>query len=336
MRILITGSRGFVGGSFGRSAAREGHTLLGLGRDSQPALDWPGDYAQADVVSADLSGYIQDFAPDAVFHAAGTASVGASLSSPVEDLRASALTWANTLDAVRRSGLRPLVLFPSSAAVYGNPEVLPVKEDAPLRPVSPYGFHKAVCELLGREYAECFGLSVIVCRLFSLFGAAQRRLLVWELYSQLIGREQTVWLQGTGTESRDYLHVDDLSAALLQLIALRREGQEREGVEQAKKSDVEETASSERERGSYLIVNVASGVETGVLNLAERLREIIAPHKTIRGRGLERRSDPHHWRADVSLLRSLIPGWQPQTLVEGLEQCIAKWRSEAGLATHGV
>ena len=145
MKILVTGSGGFVGGSFGRHAARAGHEVLGVGRASQPEVGWPSLHAQADVSSSDLAELIAAFRPDAVLHAAGAASVGASLARPLDDLRASVVTWANVLDSVRRSGARPLVVFPSSAAVYGDAASLPVAESAPARPISPYGFHKAAC-----------------------------------------------------------------------------------------------------------------------------------------------------------------------------------------------
>ena len=73
MRILVTGSRGFIGGSFGRFAARAGHEVLGVGRATQAPPGWPGAYAQADVVSSDLSGLVADCAPDLLLQAAGTA-----------------------------------------------------------------------------------------------------------------------------------------------------------------------------------------------------------------------------------------------------------------------
>ena len=72
--------------------------MLGLGRASQPAPDWPGDYRQLDVATSDLSTLIQTFQPDTILHAAGTASVGGSMVAPLDDLRASMLTWANVLD----------------------------------------------------------------------------------------------------------------------------------------------------------------------------------------------------------------------------------------------
>ncbi|HKP73404.1 MAG TPA: NAD-dependent epimerase/dehydratase family protein, partial [Pyrinomonadaceae bacterium] len=256
---MITGSRGFVGGSVGRFAVRAGHEVLGIGRATQPDALWPGAYVSADIVSSDLSGVVKSYAPDVVLHAAGTASVGASLAAPLDDLRAALLTWANALDGVRRSGTRPLLLFASSAAVYGNPATLPVGEDSPTRPISPYGFHKAACELLAHEYAACFGLPVVVCRLFSIFGAAQRRLLVWELYRQFEDADRSVvWLEGTGAETRDYLHAGDVAAALLELVS---------------------TQSAELKEGGCRVVNVASGVETSVLELAAQIGQLVAPEK---------------------------------------------------------
>lgn len=305
MRILVTGSGGFIGGSFGRFAADAGHELLGVGRASQPAPGWPGAHAQADVASSDLSDVINSFAPELLLHAAGTASVGASLTHPLDDLRASVLTWANVLDSVRRSGVRPLIIFPSSAAVYGDTGDSPAREDAAARPVSPYGFHKAACELLAREYAGCFGLRFVVCRLFSVFGEAQRRLLVWELYRQFASDAPEVWLEGTGEETRDYLHAEDASSALLELAAaLARESAE----------------------GGCRIVNVASGEETRVVELAERVRALVAPGKEVRCRGRARPGDPRRWRADTNSLRTLAPRWRPRPFAQRLAQCVAAWR----------
>src|SRR5438067_383664 len=217
MKIAITGSRGFIGGSFARFAAKDGHELLGISRSSQPEHDWPGAHFHADTQHADLAPVLRTFQPDIFLHAAGAASVADSLADPLEDLRASALTFANALEGIRRADISPVIILPSSAAVYGNPASLPVSEDAPVAPISPYGFHKAACELLARESTECSGLRVLVCRLFSVFGERQRRLLVWEIFQQLAKSGEGVELQGLGTETRDFLHVDDVSSAFLGL-----------------------------------------------------------------------------------------------------------------------
>jgi UDP-glucose 4-epimerase len=318
MRILITGCGGFIGGSIGRfaaSAAGGGHEVLGLARRTQPDRDWLGRYAALDVAHADLAPVIAEFNPDMIFHGAGSASVGRSLSHPMDDLRASLLPWANLLDGVRRSGLHPLVMFPSSAAVYGNPATLPVREDAPVAPISPYGYHKAACELLARQYAECFGLRISVCRLFSVFGPAQRRLLVWELFEQFARGDAIVWLQGTGDETRDFIHVDDLAALVLWLAA------------EANTSQRPAAASGCR------FINVATGQETTTRGLAEALRDLVVDGGEvgeIRCRGVVRPGDPRNWRADTTLLRALKPAWQPRAFRQALGHCVREWRG-AGL-----
>jgi UDP-glucose 4-epimerase len=306
MRILITGCGGFIGGSLGRAAAHAGHEVLGIARRSQPEADWPGKYLQLDVAQSDLSQVVSDFRPDVVFHGAGTASVGGSLAAPLDDLRAAVFTWANLLDAVRRSSARPLILFPSSAAVYGNPAVLPIHEDAPVAPISPYGFHKAACELLAQEYASCFGLRLVICRLFSVFGGRQRRLLVWDLFKQLDNPDPVVWLDGTGEESRDFLHAHNLTASMLALAA----------------------AAHGPDDGRPKVVNFGSGIETTVGDLARQLLVAAGSDKEIRCRRNPRPGDPKCWRADNSRLGSIVGGVRMEALSVGLAECVGAWRGK--------
>ncbi|MDX6612606.1 MAG: UDP-glucose 4-epimerase [Blastocatellia bacterium] len=297
-----------MGGSVGRYAARAGHQVMGTGRSGDAGAGWPGEYVQAVPTADNFGEIIRNFAPDLLLHAAGSASVGDSLSNPLGDLNAAAVTCANLFEGVRLSGARPRVVVPSSASVYGNPETLPINEDARVEPISPYGFHKAICELLAREYSSCFGLDITVCRFFSVFGPAQRRLLIWELYRQLAGPDPIVWLDGKGSESRDFLYIDDVARVVLQLAQQR-----------------EQTAAG----GNYTVLNIGRGIETGVQDIARQLREIIAPDKEIRCRGNARPGDPLRWQADISRLRSILPGWQPGSLADGLALCIADWKSDA-------
>jgi UDP-glucose 4-epimerase len=311
VKILITGISGFIGGSFGRYAANSGHAVVGTGR-SQQAEEWTGLYCSV-TNAQDLINVIRDSRPDVVLNAAGTASVGASIADPLNDFRGCVQTCADVLEAVRRSGTDPLVVLTSSAAVYGNPAVLPVNEDAALQPISPYGFHKLVMELLAREYAECFGVRVLICRFFSVFGFAQRRLLVWEIYKQLASAEKTVWLAGTGEETRDFLYIEDLASALLGIL------------ERFQNSNPE-----------CLRLNVATGVETSVRVLAQMIRDLVAPDKEIMCRGNLRKNDPLRWCADVSRLRQLLPSWEPRELKEGLALSVAEWqRMDRFSVLHG-
>jgi UDP-glucose 4-epimerase len=305
MRIAIFGCRGFLGGTFARLAAARGHSLLGIARSAQPEADQAGEFLSADAAFSDLAPALRKFEPEAVLHAAGTASVPASLASPLDDLRGALLTFANTLDAVRRAELDCPVIFPSSAAVYGEPALLPVGEDAPLSPLSPYGFHKAACELVAREYAQVYGLRVTVARLFSLYGPRQRRLLLWELFTQAAGHGDTVVLAGTGDETRDYLHAEDACAALLAL------------------------AAAPAERGSVNTVNVASGREQRTAELAQLVIDAVAPKKRLVIGGQRRESDPSRWRADIAKLAALgLPA--PRPFDRGVTECLREWATSRG------
>ena len=309
MRWLITGCRGFIGGSLGRHLAARGDVVLGVGRSSQPDARWPGEYSGADVAQADLAPLIRDFAPDVIFHAAGSASVGASFAGPHDDLRATVQSFSNTLDSARRAGSHPLILFPSSAAVYGNPASLPVGEDAALAPVSPYGFHKVMCESLARQYATCFGLRVVIGRLFSVFGPLQRRLLVWEIHKQLVTGSPSVVLEGSGEETRDYLAIEDVAEAFAEL------------------ARVEAPSHATPE---VVTVNIASGTPVAIMELARTVAAVHGSDAPVRCLGRIRPGDPLHWHADTRALRGRCASFQPRSLEQGLRECVQAWRTQTG------
>ena len=305
MRILITGSRGFLGSTFAAYATAQSHEVLGLGRTAQPPPGWPGQYAWTDVAHADLSPLVNGFQPDLVFHGAGSASVGGSFQSPLDDLRASVYTFANLLEGVRRSECRPVVLFPSSAAVYGHPSRLPVGEDDPTRPISPYGFHKLAAEQLGREYAACYGLRVVLGRIFSVMGPRQRRLLLWELFQQFTGPDPAVTLQGTGEETRDFLHAEDVVEIFLRLGAAFGSGT----------------------GGECVALNVGSGVETSVRGLVELTARLLGSGKPVRYQTHGRLGDPSRWVADTSALRGHTGDFVPRSLEDTVRASLESWRT---------
>jgi UDP-glucose 4-epimerase len=310
MLLMVVGCNGFLGSSMCRFGVRSGFDVVGVGRSSKP-VDWEGEYVQQETFSC-LHEVIQSYSPGVLVHTAGPASVSSSFVDPRSDFDAGVLTWVQTLEAVRRSAVQPLVVFPSSAAVYGNPHCLPVSEDAALAPISPYGFHKVACELLAREYATCFGLDIVICRFFSLIGERQRRLLVWELYKQFTSAEPVVRLNGAGAESRDYLHVDDAISGAFDVMTRRVEQQQHDHIQQ----------------GSNVIVNIASGEERSIREVAEEIRELTAPEKRICWSGKERPGDPQHWRADITRLRTASPAWRPKPFSVGLQQCVSAWRKQ--------
>jgi UDP-glucose 4-epimerase len=307
--LLLTGANGFIGAAIARAWRKAGGRVVGLLRS--PAgrecahLDLA---AQLPTLTAEgIEGAVTRFAPDVLLHAAGSASVGASLRDPAADFAASVVTLQAVLEGMRRSRHRPRLLFPSSAAVYGEPDTLPIPETAPYRPLSPYGYHKAIAELLAGEYARCFEIPVLVFRLFSVFGPHQRRLLVRELFEQF-GRGQVVNVQGSGNETRDLLHEDDLGEALLAMLP--------------------------RLTDTHTVVNLATGRGTRVRDLAQMIQRILGSKHEVCYANRERRGDPLNWAADTRRLQGLAPGFSfgaAYDLEGRLRTTLAAWQKTESL-----
>jgi UDP-glucose 4-epimerase len=305
--VLITGAAGFVGGVVALEAAGQGMTVHGCGsRDSSPG-GFPGSWHRIPRTqeTGPLASVVSEVSPDIVIHAAGSASVTDSLRTPHQDLLASLGSWSVTLEACRLSGQNPVIVFPSSAAVYGNPRSLPIPEETECNPVSPYGWHKVLCENLARSHAAFFGARIVIARLFSVIGIHQRRLLAWELFNQLRQGAGPVRLMGSGEETRDFLGEQDMARALVLLA--RRESRSPRSAQP-------------------LVVNVASGEEVATLRLAGLLVDLCDPGRSIVCLGEVRHGDPLRWRADVSRLKSLLPDLCPLSIEETLRQTVDGWR----------
>ena len=119
--------------------------------------------------------------PDLIIHAAGPSSVAESVEDPTSDFLGSVDVFYHVMDSVRRLAPSCKVLLLSSAAVYGNPQTLPVHEDAPLCPISPYGFHKKICEILIEEFHSIYGIRGCSVRIFSAYGAGLKRQVLWDI-----------------------------------------------------------------------------------------------------------------------------------------------------------
>jgi len=302
MRLLITGARGFLGSTVARIASELEWTIHGLGRVAQPPPGWIGGYTQCDISNTDLTEIVDRVEPQIVFHGAGTASVIQSFATPLDDFRASVLSFNNLLDAARRSKSNPLVIYPSSGAVYGQPQFLPISETHPREPISPYGTHKGQAEMSAESYCRHFGLNVVSCRIFSTFGPAQRRLLIWELFQQVNGPSKSIILKGTGDETRDFLYADDLANAMLALANLHS-----------------------LEPYGYHTYNVSGGEEASVLQIVRLIQDSLGHSKPVVSAKKTPSGDPSRWHADVGKLKGVIPNFNPPPLRERLDLTLSYW-----------
>jgi UDP-glucose 4-epimerase len=120
----------------------------------------------------------------------------------------------NLLEAMRRRGVKEIV-FASSSSVYGEPDSIPVGEDAPLRPVSVYGASKASCESLIHAYTKLYGLRAVVLRYANIVGPRMRHGVIWDFIVKLRGNPVELEVLGDGSQVRSYIHVSDAVEATL-------------------------------------------------------------------------------------------------------------------------
>jgi UDP-glucose 4-epimerase len=280
--VLITGAAGFIGRYSAKEFARSGHRTIGV--DWYQATNsfcnkWRiHEYASIHLNPDTIDDLIGSSRPDIVVHCAGSASVPFSNLNPKEDFNSSVLLLMNVLDSIRRHQTNCKLVFLSSAAVYGNPVQLPIDEKHPLNPISPYGYHKMLCETLLKEFYLLYGVASCAARVFSAYGRGLKRQVIWDI-SQKALNDDRVELLGTGHESRDFINVADIAKALGIL-----------------------TEKAEFKAEAY---NIASGEDITIKDLAVCIIKALNLKRDICFSGLSRAGDPLKWRADISCLRSL-------------------------------
>jgi len=305
--ILITGASGFLGTWLADAAYQSGYRIIGIDLRAPFKPQIWANFATSSCETTDFAELLQGETLHAVCHLAGGASVAASVNDPFADFSSLLPGTARlALFLAKAQAQSRLYLF-SSAAVYGNPMILPITEATQVLPISPYGIHKAISESLLFHYARIYNLNVTAFRIFSIFGPGLRKQLIWDVGQHALtavkhGKRDIV-LFGTGKESRDFMYVKDVCKAVLTVVAH------------------DSTQKVE-------IYNLASGVESSIAEVAECLVNNLDLDVNISFNGEIRKGDPMNWRADISRLQEL--GFQSDyCLASGLKE-IATWIKEVG------
>ncbi|NJC87588.1 MAG: UDP-glucose 4-epimerase GalE [Desulfuromonas sp.] len=238
LKVFVTGGAGYIGSHVVLALGEAGHEVLvydNLSTGSRAAV------LHGELVVGDLADNIllretlERFRPDAVMHFAASIEVGESVRAPLKYYRNNSANALNLLEAVRAAGIDRFI-FSSTAAVYGNPPVVPVTEEAPLNPINPYGASKLVTETMLRDLAAADpAFSYVSLRYFNVAGAdpftrlgqdyANPTHLITRALKTALGIFPKLQLFGTdyptpdGTCIRDYIHVADLAQAHLDALA---------------------------------------------------------------------------------------------------------------------
>ncbi|MEK6878080.1 MAG: GDP-mannose 4,6-dehydratase [Nanoarchaeota archaeon] len=179
MRILLTGISGFAGSHLASYILKlpEHHEVIGLIRWRSPRDNIKNllSHPRLTLVEGDLLDQgsliriLNEHQPDAIWHGAAQSYVQSSFQNPIQTFQHNIIGTANLLEALRIVNYKNICVLVSSSEVYGQPKQheVPMTEENPLRPTSPYAVSKAACDLMGRQYYENFGLKIIRTRLFS-------------------------------------------------------------------------------------------------------------------------------------------------------------------------
>jgi len=297
--ILVTGGAGFIGSHLvERLAPKNDVTIL-------DNLSHAADYEIPDgvnLIEADIrdteSLHATMTGVDTVFHEAAIVSVSESIENPIKSQAVNVNGTLAVLEAARREDAR--VVFASSTAIYGEPQTLPVKESHPTDPRSPYGAQKSSGDKYVRLYADLYDLETVGLRYFNAYGSRQSSgpyggVISIFVNQALSGKPLTV--HGDGSQTRDFVHVDDIVQANLLAATTDRTGR---------------------------CFNVGTGTETSVLEVAEKVLEIADTESGIIHEN-SRSGDVGRSRADITRIGKEL-GFEPAVrLKDGLRDLI-KWR----------
>ncbi len=309
MSALVTGGAGFIGSHLVDALLESGAQVRVLDDLSTGRL---ANLSQCRNQIELIEGDIRDPAVcrsacagvDVVFHQAALGSVPRSLIEPNTTIAINALGTANVFTAARDNEVTRVV-YASSSSVYGDSEQLPKREGQEGRPLSPYALSKKMCEDLALQYNDNFGMEIIGLRYFNIYGSRQNpdgpyAAVIPRFFSAVLGGNELV-IYGDGEQSRDFTAVADAVTANL-------------------------LAAQAPPPGETAAYNVASGRRTTVNEIARAIADLT---------GLEaqqkheppRAGDVRHSLADLSQARKGLDYRPTITLEEGLEDCLAYYRS---------
>ena len=218
MRITVTGGAGFIGSHLVDRLIEDGHTVQvidNLYTGNKEFVHSKAQFVELDIRDPKLYSVLEEFRPDYIFHEAAQTEVSTSMSDPMLDCDINLMGLINLLNAAVKLEVKKF-LMPSSAAVYGNLDTLPLNEDMIGNPSSFYGLTKLTSEHYLRIYHETFGLPYICYRYSNVFGPRQGNGGeggVISIFAKATVQDSPIIIYGDGKQTRDFIYVDDVIEA---------------------------------------------------------------------------------------------------------------------------
>ncbi len=242
MKLLVTGGAGYVGGVCAQVLVQDGHEVVvvdDLSTGNAEGVPAGAKFVDGDIATTGVE-LIESESFDSVLHFAAQSLVGESVQQPEKYWYGNVVKTLALLEAIRRTQT-PRLVFSSTAAVYGEPEQVPILESAPTRPTNPYGASKLAIDHAITSYAVAHGLAATSLRYFNVAGAygglGENRVVETHLIPLILqtalGHRDSISVFGTdyptpdGTAVRDYIHIRDLARAHVLALAQSRPGEHR-------------------------------------------------------------------------------------------------------------
>ncbi|MCB2339583.1 NAD-dependent epimerase/dehydratase family protein [Clostridium estertheticum] len=252
MKVLITGGAGFIGSNVVDLIIREGHSVVvvdNLSQGKRENVHSSAGFYKCDILNIDeLSLIFSKEQPEVVIHNAAQIDVQTSLKKPALDAEINIKGTINVLECCRKFGIKKII-YPSSAAVYGNPKYLPVDENHPVEPISFYGISKHTPEHYIKTYADLYNIKYTIFRYANVYGIRQDPKgeggVVSIFIDKLLNNKLPI-IFGDGNQTRDFIYVKDIARA--NLLALSS--------------------------GNYEIINISTQKPVTVIELFKVMKEI--------------------------------------------------------------
>lgn len=299
MDVLVTGGAGFIGNHLTNELTKNNtvHVLDSLRTSTADNLPDAVEFHHEDVRDSTTLANLAEQV-DVIFHQAALVSVDESIDHPQESHSINVEGTLSVLEAARKHDTR--VVLASSAAIYGHPETIPISEEHPKEPTSPYGLDKLTADQYARLYHELYGLDTVALRYFNVYGPRQTGDYagVISVFLEQALNDDPITVHGDGDQTRDFVHVDDIVQA---------------NLDAARTDNVGEA------------YNIGTGESHTIRELAELVQELTDTNSEIVHTDA-REGDIDQSQANVSKASELI-GYEPTvSFSEGLERTVDWFR----------